>query len=230
MKVLCWKVVHCFVRSVENYGAVVCVNAEHGWEHSNGAVSAAKWWWRCGVNYCSCGSVTCFEPGWRLCGSDQRSANRKWNQYFRDGQQGYCSVQTLTERSYDWLCFNVVPAFWPLSCIQTSFGVSSAFSALTLLVGRKEGHPACKKLSGEVLAWLSVWSKVQMICIRSSWCHYHPIISCSGKIQNGLAFWCRLTQVVLDKRPLNGCGSSVVSASLVINTAHPLIICLLWWS
>jgi len=35
-----------------------------------------------------------------------------------------------------------------------------AFSALTLLGGRQEGHPACKK-SGEVLAWLSVWSEVQ---------------------------------------------------------------------
>jgi len=33
-----------------------------------------------------------------------------------------------------------------------------SFSALTLLVGRQEGHPACKKLSGGVLAWLSVWS------------------------------------------------------------------------
>jgi len=31
-----------------------------------------------------------------------------------------------------------------------------AFSALTLLVGRQEGHPACKKLSGGLLAWLSV--------------------------------------------------------------------------
>jgi len=30
-----------------------------------------------------------------------------------------------------------------------------------LLVGRQEGHPACKKLTGGVLAWLSVWSKVQ---------------------------------------------------------------------
>jgi len=39
-----------------------------------------------------------------------------------------------------------------------------AFSALTLLVGRQEGHPACKNLSGGVLAWLSVWSEVQ-ICI-----------------------------------------------------------------
>ena len=38
---------------------------------------------------------------------------------------------------------------------------NSAFSALTLLVGRQEGHPACKKQSGGVLAWLSVWSEVQ---------------------------------------------------------------------
>ena len=42
-----------------------------------------------------------------------------------------------------------------------------AFSALTLLVGRQEGHPACKKLSGGVLSWLSVWSKVQT-CIWPS--------------------------------------------------------------
>ena len=35
-----------------------------------------------------------------------------------------------------------------------------AFSALMLLVGWQEGHPACKKLSSEVLAWLSVWSEV----------------------------------------------------------------------
>jgi len=39
--------------------------------------------------------------------------------------------------------------------------------ASTLLVGRQEGHPACKKLTGGVLAWLSVWSEVQT-CIRPS--------------------------------------------------------------
>jgi len=34
-----------------------------------------------------------------------------------------------------------------------------AFSALTLMVGWQEGHPAFeKKLSGGVLAWLSVWN------------------------------------------------------------------------
>jgi len=34
------------------------------------------------------------------------------------------------------------------------------FGALMLLVGRQEGHPACKKMSGGVLAWLSVWSEM----------------------------------------------------------------------
>jgi len=45
-----------------------------------------------------------------------------------------------------------------------------------------------------------------MICMWSSWCHCHPIISCSSKIQNDLAFWCHLTQIVTEKRPLNGCS------------------------
>jgi len=45
--------------------------------------------------------------------------------------------------------------------------LASAFSALTLLVGRQEGHPAFKKLSGGMLAWLSVWSEVQT-CIWPS--------------------------------------------------------------
>ena len=40
-----------------------------------------------------------------------------------------------------------------------------SLSAFTLLVGQQEGHPACKKLSGMVLVWLSVWSDVQIsIC------------------------------------------------------------------
>jgi len=49
----------------------------------------------------------------------------------------------------------------------------NTFSALTLLVGRSEGHPARKKLSDGVLVWLSVRSVVQMICMWSSWCHCH---------------------------------------------------------
>ena len=53
-------------------------------------------------------------------------------------------------------------------------------------LGGRKGIRPVKKLSGGVLAWLSVWSEVQMICIWSSWCYCHPIISCSRKIQNGL--------------------------------------------
>jgi len=59
-----------------------------------------------------------------------------------------CTATPLARRIYRWVA-------------------AVAFSALTLLVGRQEGHPACKKLSGGVLTWLSVWSKVQT-CIRSS--------------------------------------------------------------
>jgi len=62
-----------------------------------------------------------------------------------------------------------------------------AFSALTLLVGWQEGHPACKKLSGGVLAWLSVWSEVQT-CIWPSWCHLPLTVSCFSKIQIGFTF------------------------------------------
>jgi len=40
--------------------------------------------------------------------------------------------------------------------------VAFAFSALTLLVGHQEEHAACKKLSDDVLAWLSVWSEVHL--------------------------------------------------------------------
>ena len=68
-------------------------------------------------------------------------------------------------------------------------------NTLTLLVGHQEEHPARKKLSDGVLAWLSIWSVVQMICILSSWCHCHPIISCFSKIQNGLPLLARLSWI-----------------------------------
>jgi len=42
------------------------------------------------------------------------------------------------------------------------------FSALTLLVGHQEEHSVCKKLSDEVLVWLSVWSEMQTVCIWPS--------------------------------------------------------------
>jgi len=79
-----------------------------------------------------------------------------------------------------------------------------AFSALTLLVGQQEGHLACKNLSGEVLAWLSIWSEVQT-CISPSWCHYHSLSLVLVKSRLVLPFWYHLTRVVLDKGLLNWC-------------------------
>jgi len=79
-----------------------------------------------------------------------------------------------------------------------------AFNALTLLVGRQKGHLACKKLSGGVLAWLSVWSVVQS-CIWPRGFHCHSLSLASVKSRLVLPFWYRLTRVVPDKGPLNGC-------------------------
>jgi len=47
-----------------------------------------------------------------------------------------------------------------------------AFSALMLLVGQQKEHPACKKLSGGMLAWFFVCVKVQILPLT---------ISCSSK-------------------------------------------------
>ena len=55
----------------------------------------------------------------------------------------------------------------PFHHVQVSDLFVYLFSALTLLVSRQEGHPACKKLSGGVLVWWKVWSKVQT-CIWPS--------------------------------------------------------------
>ena len=79
-----------------------------------------------------------------------------------------------------------------------------AFSALTLLVGRQDGHPACKKLSGGVQAWLSVWSEVQ------TWpmAQLMPLpltVSCFSKIQIGFTFLVPAHLGSPGKGPLNGC-------------------------
>jgi len=41
-----------------------------------------------------------------------------------------------------------------------------AFSALTLLVGRQEGHPACKKLSGGVPIFGGLTAQVDWLGLR----------------------------------------------------------------
>jgi len=75
-----------------------------------------------------------------------------------------------------------------------------------LLVGRQEGHPACKKPSGGVLAWLSVWSKVQTCMLPLAQSMPLPLtVSCFSKIQIGFTFLVLAHLGSPGKGPLDGC-------------------------
>ena len=72
-----------------------------------------------------------------------------------------------------------------------------AFSSFTVywLGVRMSIRPAKNWVMGYWHDYLSgVWCKW---CIWSSWCHCHPSVSCFSKIQIGLPFSCRLTQLGL---------------------------------
>ena len=79
-----------------------------------------------------------------------------------------------------------------------------AFSALTLLVGWEKGIQPPE--------W---WGAgVVMSGARCKWFVCGPANATATpsspdfvKIRNDLPFWCRLTQVILEKKPLNGCSS-----------------------
>jgi len=66
------------------------------------------------------------------------------------------------------MVFVDIMAWYFICSLLIKFDLTIAFSALMQLVGRQKEHLACKKLSDEVLVWLPVWSKVQMISIWSS--------------------------------------------------------------
>jgi len=97
---------------------------------------------------------------------------------------------------------------------------TAAFSALTLMTGHQQEHPACKKLNDEVLVWLSdpsaarcrlfAYGSVDATAIPKP-----PSSPASFKSTLVLPFWYWITQAVLEKRPLNGC-SSISSYTRVI--------------
>jgi len=94
-------------------------------------------------------------------------------------------------RQHSGLCLCTV--FWsvPLLCVCAS--VNCTFCALTL-VGWQEGHLACEKTE-----W---WDDGMVMCLSQGADLLMPqplATSCSSKFRLVLPFWCRLTQVVLDK-------------------------------
>jgi len=79
-----------------------------------------------------------------------------------------------------WLVFYHINCYqWPISCRwllmewAALYWLLIAFSALTLLVGRQEGHPACKKTEWWDVG-VVVWDEVQT-CIYPSRCHGHSL-------------------------------------------------------
>ena len=71
----------------------------------------------------------------------------------------------------------------------TGYSIYIAFSALTLLVGWQEGHLTCKKLSGGVLAWLSVLTLERGADLHMAQLMPLPLtVSCISKIQIGFTF------------------------------------------
>jgi len=113
-------------------------------------------------------------------------------------------VGGVSQRShYHWIVTAKCLSWWPAKSIKTHGAILTlqvgncnclqCFDADGWVAGRASG---LWKLSGEVLAWLSVWSEVQMICIWSRCFHCHPIVSCSGKIQTAWSFWYKLQKVL----------------------------------
>ena len=88
-----------------------------------------------------------------------------------------------------------------------------AFSALTLLVGRQEGHPACKKTE-----W---WGAGVVVCLQQGadlhMAQLMPLpltVSCFSKIQIGFTFLVPAHLCIPEKGPLNGCVSVCVDRLL----------------
>ena len=76
--------------------------------------------------------------------------------------------RTVISNTTDSSKFHATPSKIFKECIKLQlYHYFKDFSILTLLVGQQEGHAACKKLSGGVRAWLSVWCEVQT-CIWPS--------------------------------------------------------------
>ena len=86
-----------------------------------------------------------------------------------------------------------------------------AFSALTLLDGRQEEHLVCKNSVMRCWCGYLCGARCRLFAYgpADAAASPNPIIPCLSKSRLVLPFLYRLTQVVLEKRPLSGC--SVVS-------------------
>ena len=141
-----------------------------------------------------------------------------------------CNEILLTDRdkqvlivSVHWgeVCYPQLPCL-PLGTYMNNGQIMcllcQCFDAISWVVGR---------VSGLYKTWLVRYWRGCLSGVRYEWFVYRPgdatatpIISCFIKIQNGLPFWCRLTQVDLEKRLLNGCSCSSSTVVVVVASCH----------
>jgi len=112
-------------------------------------------------------------------------------------------MQHLNQVAAVSLCMHIVVFAWYQFANHLIYCSKPSVLWCCCLGGRKGIRPV-KKLTGGVLVWLSLWNDVQ-ICIWPSWCHCHSLSLALVKSRLVLPFWYRLTRVVPDKGPLNGC-------------------------
>ena len=101
-------------------------------------------------------------PSSRVCNHTRSHTLHPFNGLFQDNLGKPVAIQSNSSMHH----YECIALCKDISLQRGRFCIRSlasynAFSALMLLAGRQEGHPACKKLSSGLLAWLSVWSEVQ---------------------------------------------------------------------
>jgi len=95
---------------------------------------------------------------------------------------------------------------WLLKISISKFQAAICVSSLTLLVGRQkeQEHQACKK-NWVVGYWRGYLTEARCRLAYPSGCHCHSLSLASVKSRLVFPFWYRMTRVVPDKGPLNGC-------------------------
>jgi len=145
------------------------------------------------TNTLSNGSVNDFEGCWRPYWIFKKS--NEWNFAYPPKISSYAYIKS----------YQSLKNLYSISTSSEHFHLTSmqlfAFSALTLLVGWQEGHPACK--NWVVGCWRGYLSGARC---RLAYAQLMPLPTlASVKSRLVLPFRYRLTWVVLEKGPLNVC-------------------------
>ena len=148
-----------------------------------------------------CWRITCPSTPRRLINlniySRKSSSNSLHKKYWLFFNLIHERIMESARQRFEWLQYRHLTLSLKIS-VHVRRPFSAAFSDLTLLGSRKGIRPVKTEW------WLSVCSEVQT-CIWPTWCHCHLLSVASVKSRLVLPFVYRLTRVVLDKGPLNGC-------------------------